>query len=410
MFQYSRQPSSVDLALKLVAEAYAVLSHYVAPRDSKGEFACIFFPTDPVCARLAMALMDQDWAISGDGKEMRGASKLFWTRTMTEMFTSGLCHPSHGGVGEVAAAAYLLFCGDVLRKDLDATYKTFSVPLSTYIQCLLQPADFYKPNMALGLERDGGRQDKEGTPQIAAEARVQRPQIGPPYSDAHVSFIQVTRNYIRFSVDDVFDQCFLQGLYLSGTAFYTNPLFHMFDLVASIKLSNRNSHSDVSFVPLLVSVSTKFDIATQRDALEAIKSILQRNQKKHGLGGMGLRLLLNQTKSDNDKPVDLLDPGDVTCLLDGVVVSKVVVVPHDDPFGITNMLSNVTFLGSTISEIQASHSFMYHHSLEQLASERLVHAGDVKNAHYLNEIREELLASRTKDSNAQIDSHGEHEA
>jgi hypothetical protein len=371
--------AKADIASSLVADGYAVLSHcfarqakYVALQDIVHESVSIFFPTDPVCARLAMALMDETWwAMSDEQKVVHGIGKSFWTKKMTEIFAKGQCRPSQGGFDELAAAAYLLFCGDVLRKRIDATYKTFSVPLSTYIECLVDPNAWCSQH----------------GPLVKLEAEDH------PYTEAHVSFIQVTRNDMCFKVDDFFDEGFLRDLYLSGSAFYCCPTFPMFDLVAGIKLSNSHTKQE-TFVPLLVSIATKADIITQEEALEKILYVLQRNKR----GGMGLRLLFEGMNPDDDcSTVALLSKEDVNCLLEGNHVSKALIVPHDDPFGVTNMLLESSLRGFGTSEVYASHSFLYKHSRDNVKSEHFVRKKDAKELEsYVDEMRMELLESRTK--------------
>ncbi len=52
-------------------------------------------------------------ASSPDGGNICGENKLFWTKKMSELFFStGLCLPLKGGLEELAAAFYLLSCGD----------------------------------------------------------------------------------------------------------------------------------------------------------------------------------------------------------------------------------------------------------------------------------------------------------
>jgi hypothetical protein len=371
--------TTLDVASNLVAKGYAVLSHYVSPVDGVGNrSASIFFPTDPVCARLAMAMMDETFTLSDDIKTVRGKDKRFWTRKLSEIFATGLCCPSQGGFGELAAAAYLLFCGDVLRKKIDETYETFSVPLSTYVECLLQPGDF------CGQER---------SPDIKVSC-TEEGEEGRQYTNAHVGFIQVTRNYARFSVDDVFDEGFLKDLYLSGSAFYVYPMFPIFDLVASIRLSN--NRNEMTYVPLLVSISNKKGIGTQSEALNRIGDVLKHSKK----GGMGLRLLFDQTNAEDQESVPIISTDDVDSLLKGKFVSKALAVPHDDPFGITEMLIDATLCGSGTSEVYASHTFLYTHSRKKLKSAELVRQREATEAEpYMDEMRIELLESRTKSPN-----------
>jgi hypothetical protein len=371
--------TTFDVASKLVANGYAVLSHYISPVLGVDSSACIFFPTDPVCARLAMAMMDGTFEMRYADKLVRGEDKRFWTRKLSEIFATGLCSPSQGDFGELATAAYLLFCGDVLRKKINETYNTFSVPLSTYIECLLQPKNF--------CGKDG-----------PLDAKVSHTKKGHQYANAHVGFVQVTRNYARFSVNDFFDEGFLKDLYLSGSAFYAYPLFPIFDLVASIRLSN--SKNEVTYVPLLVSISTKMDIGTQNEALDRIHGVLKRNKR----GGMGLRLLFDQSNSKNNEFVPTLSTDDVDSLLKGEFVSKALIVPHDDPFGVTEMLIDATLCGSGKSEVYASHNFLYHHSRENCKSAKLVRDKDEQEAEpYMDEMRIELLKSRTKSPNDGLD-------
>jgi hypothetical protein len=387
------QPS-VKVSTELVANGYAVLSHYVIPkgRDETG-MACICFPTDPVCARLAMAMMDQHWTVTGNNTKttVRGKEKRFWTNKMTELLSTGFCRPSRGGLVELAAASYLLFCGDVLRKRIDQNYKTFSVPLLNFVECLLKPNDFYEQNEKL----------EEKAPHLPD---------GCQFTEARVSFIQVTRNYIRFSVEHFFHQAFLRGLYQSGTVFYVYPLFPVFDFVASIKLSNSNGEEH--YVPMLVSIATDMAIGTQNDWLELMQNAVngykgteEATQKgaqlyagkeeedekykdneyvhKRGKGDVeskkaifGLRLAFDRLERGNKGSAHLLTVDDVVRLLHGEAVAKVLIVSKDDPFGIMDMLVDATLCGSEASEVYAAHSFVYNHAVEDIPSEDLVRTSE----------------------------------
>jgi hypothetical protein len=449
--------TSAKVAAELVAKGYAVLSHYVAPQTSQEEAglegvgrACIFFPTDPVCARLAMALMDEDGKVTYDAphKWVQGEGKQFWTKKMSEIFSTGLCRPSQGDLGELAAAAYMLFCGDILRKKIDKDYRTFSVPLATFIECLLKPNDF-------------------NSPEEKPESKEKSVPKGCRYTDAHVNFIQVTRNYMRFSIEDCFHQDFLRDLYRSGSSFYAYPLCPVFDFVASIRLSNADEET---FVPLFVSTSTEMEIGTQEEWLETIQRALEgrrgpiemevesarksiaidREAKRSsakgpqkastqarlkrggtafqernanaksppkadvqsgaavstGTGGakilkqtaaMGLRLLFDRSPTGYNGSAKLISTDDVGRLLKGEIVSKVLIVPKDDPFGIIDMLVDSTLCGSEESELYSSHSFVFNHGLKAVTSNALVRKTNAKRAaDYLTDMRVEMLKSRRK--------------
>ncbi len=88
--------ASASLASDLVAKGYAILSHYAVPTSQQphNNFARLSFATDPICARLGMCLMDEDWSLSTAAKSIRGQSKKFWVEAMSKIFTQGLCLPN----------------------------------------------------------------------------------------------------------------------------------------------------------------------------------------------------------------------------------------------------------------------------------------------------------------------------
>jgi hypothetical protein len=104
--------TSTDVASRLVSRGYA--SQPCRFSDSK--VAQICYHPDPVCARLAMAMMDENWKVNAKGSAVSGRSKQWWVERAVATFLSGLCRPDKGNAGEVFAALYLLFCGDLLRK------------------------------------------------------------------------------------------------------------------------------------------------------------------------------------------------------------------------------------------------------------------------------------------------------
>jgi hypothetical protein len=326
-------PTSVLLSSELLSRGYAMLTHYAVP-ESKTQpdrhIARISFPTDPVCARLAMAMMDEDWSISSEGIGFKGMSKKSWISKMGEIFSTGLCLPNRGDLGDLAAAIYMLFCGDLLRKRIDASYNTFSVPLTDFIDCLAQP--------------------QHHNPQ--AKSTLQSTQECPsPYIHAHVSFIQVVRNYMRFSIDGLEYAEILKNMYSSGCAFYTHPLCKTYDMVASIRLTAHDN--TFRYVPLLVSISTERTSKSQMKELLLMEKVL----KDASTIGLCIRLLFGTSKVYG-KSDDLLSARDVNTLLNGSIVSKVVVVPEKDPFDIVNLLLEITSSGPVKNEIYSSQYFL----------------------------------------------------
>ncbi len=429
--------TTVDVASDLVAKGYAVLSHYDRSKDAKGGVDRIYFPTDPVCARLAMCLMDGDWTLPSPGGDIWGKNKLFWTRKMSEIFSTGLCLPFKGDLGELAAAFYLLSCGDVIRKRIDRDYRTFSVPLSKFVQLLLNP----------------------NTDAVDEEADTSSFH----YTDAHVSFIQVVRNYIRFPQKDLGDQGFLEQLYMSGTAFYCYPNCVGYDLVASIRLSNAN---EVIYVPLFVSMSTKPDIS--KDKMSKLRDAMKNTTDTTTTFGMGIRLVFGENKkpaiyqnvsetsqipseeiqtaagenllpprdmpitaegkqalaagaqmhaeenkaksTGKEAPVEkktiiteniLLTKDDVKSLLQRKSVVKVVFVPPNDPFGVTDLLET-TSCGPVKSEVTSSHSFLFCHSKEKVSSSSLLRCDPKKDdLMFLEALRAALLNAKSNSAGSE---------
>jgi hypothetical protein len=316
-----------------VAKGYAWLTHYDDSLNDDSQegyptVARMCFKTDPVPARLAMCLMDEDWSIAGEHRKFQGKDKRFWTGKICEIFSTGLCVPNQGNLGEIAGACYLLFCGDLLRKRLDPSYKTFSVPLDDYVACLTQ-------QNLVDSSTDGNV-----PPFKHRELR---------YAEAHVSFIQVVRNYMRFPLQELARLGVLKDMYTAGVAYYSYPLCPVFDMVASIRLTKTDK--TFCYVPLLVSISTGKNSIKSSENLKEMTQML----KDAGTVGMGIRLVFNDPHS---KPTELLAKKDVNSLLSGQIVTKVLVVPGNDQFGIVQLLLDTLSDGPVTNEIDSSDYFL----------------------------------------------------
>eukprot|EP00529_Nitzschia_sp_RCC80_P017798 CAMPEP_0113460412 /NCGR_PEP_ID=MMETSP0014_2-20120614/10974_1 /TAXON_ID=2857 /ORGANISM="Nitzschia sp." /LENGTH=848 /DNA_ID=CAMNT_0000352065 /DNA_START=76 /DNA_END=2619 /DNA_ORIENTATION=- /assembly_acc=CAM_ASM_000159 len=110
-------PTSAPIVSDLVSKGYAHLTYYehggVEGIPNRASFA--FLP-DPVCARIAMCLMDNDFKFTTDGTgsnsakiepELHGATKKEMAKMMGSIFSQGVCQPAKGDFGEVASALYL---------------------------------------------------------------------------------------------------------------------------------------------------------------------------------------------------------------------------------------------------------------------------------------------------------------
>jgi len=155
------------LASTVVARGYACLTHLSAD-NFDGHVADIRFFTDPVCSRLAMSMMLDGVQLVDDDKGKSGKHPSFWMKKATDIFSHGMCCPHRGDIGEVVCSLYLLFCGDLIRHNINAELAQFSVPLATWISLL----------------RD---------PKLCVKEKDEDPNVS-------VNFIQVCRNYLRHSL------------------------------------------------------------------------------------------------------------------------------------------------------------------------------------------------------------------
>jgi hypothetical protein len=121
--------TSFVVSSDLVSQAYAHLVDFQMYEDGtvSSSVARITFMPDPVCAALAMGLMQEGWAMDNGSGKVTGKSPRFWSTKAIEIMKSGFCLPERGNFGEIMAALYMLFSGDVLRYRKDPTMRSCSV-------------------------------------------------------------------------------------------------------------------------------------------------------------------------------------------------------------------------------------------------------------------------------------------
>jgi hypothetical protein len=224
--------TSWELSSTLVSQSYAHLVQFQLDDESGNvnqAMARITFMSDPVCAALAMGLMHEGWILkknNDDGVAMplTGETKQFWSQQAMELLKSNLCYSEKGDYGEIMAALYMLFCGDVLRYDTDKSLRSFSVSLTEWYTQMRNNKNIMeeKPKAA-----------NSGTQQLHME----------------VNFIQVCRNYLRSHSWRT--QKALAFMYESATATYLHQNCTEIDLVASIRVMRDGK---AFFHPLLVKV------------------------------------------------------------------------------------------------------------------------------------------------------------
>jgi hypothetical protein len=401
--------TSTETASRLVSKGYANLVGF-----SDNHLAQICHHPDPVCARLAMAMMDEDWKMNVKDCVVSGKSKHWWVERAAASFSSGLCKPDKGDAGEVFAALYLLFCGDLIRKEtapgtfaeyetlylpseptkeskqpdfaslesmeepnqLDSafleqmkesklpgiarlvkvpSYRHFSVPLDSWVANLISPST---------EEKLRNKSRKEPT-----EPETSPSQSNPPLEAAQVatapsvSFIQVYRNYLRQFKDYNFvaSQSLLEHLYKSGTAFYTYPCCPAFDIIASIQYMHNN---EFHYAPLLISVKARNSFYPCE--AEANCCVMEDGLIKTGCFRALCIVMVMAATNVSEYGSRLLKKEDIEDLFAAgkkkMVMAKVLPVRNDDAFGISQTIIEATSDGQQMSEILASHHSIIPHA------------------------------------------------
>ncbi len=190
--------TSFVVSSELVSQAYAHLVHF-HPDNSGGTkkaVARIAFMPDPVCAALAMGMMNEHWVLTNtQGVDpIAGKEKNFWSEKAMELLSSGLCLPEKDSPGEIMVALYMLFCGDLLRYSQDKTLRHFSIPLQEWFGRLKNPKENTQP-MSSSAQMTVTREDQ--IPQTSTKEESSQKRKRVPSQRIEVNFIQVCRNYFR---------------------------------------------------------------------------------------------------------------------------------------------------------------------------------------------------------------------
>jgi len=253
--------TSLKLTSDLVARGYANLTGFTV-ESGIAQLACL---PDPVCARIAMCMMDGDFkkTLSTVGSSraviIRGREKHWWTEKLKEIFSNGIVSPEKGDFGEVMVALYMLFCGDVLRKklmeDKDPKPSPTSIseggthdPKIIIDDSLFRRYDYFSVSLDEWLYtlNSGGKLPSSTATQENCNGRVS------------VGFIQVCRNSLRSygaSWESLFESAYLEYIYKSGTAFYVYPGCPVIDLVIPLRLeTTTDGITDIGYAPMFVSI------------------------------------------------------------------------------------------------------------------------------------------------------------
>jgi hypothetical protein len=338
--------TTAPMVSSLVAHGYANLTHFqFLPEQGEGVIVQHCHFPDPVLAHAAMTIMDEDH------KKM----KKTWSQRAMTIFSRGLCTSEKGDFGEIAAALYMLFSGDSIRKEIDPNLKTFAVPLQEWLNKM----------EATPIIRNGGSTHEEGKT---------------------VSFIQFCRSYIRMDAGKIALQgTFLDELHQAAYGIYLHPGAEACDILAAVscnpstecamEIDSPNEDEKVtggqktSCQALLVSVKNRkeFTLTMMGKAIsEMMKQLL-------GTGGVCLLILLGLDNADGPLTEDgaaivaaqinlQLKPQNTRSLQnkqrssDGSSISSyVVIVKEEDEYGVGTMLRCPASPGGERAEIYSSH-------------------------------------------------------
>jgi len=279
--------TNTSVVSDLVSKGYAHLTYFRSKSGSDSgipSLASFTCAPDPVCARIAMCLMDQSFSIEGDSVDSEstksrlaivGASKTDVVSTMGKIFSSGLCLPAKGDVGEIAIALYLLFCGDILRarmnQGLSRCYHVLSVDFSSWMKLVW-----------------GG-----GEAELDAALRHD-----DPWEGLQVNCIQFFRYSIQSSLEEMEKDTFLESLYLKGCGIYCPTNFEAIDHALSC-LDSKNTNQN-GYVGLYIS-GKNYAYLSPQDAVDYLLKSYKTMKKKGISKGLLLLGIVGQDRNTSDR-------------------------------------------------------------------------------------------------------------
>jgi len=299
-------------------------------------WAHLTFMPDPLCATLAMRYMDVEWNKWG----FQGRDGKFWVEQAEKAFSTKLCLPEKGDVGEIFAALYMLLCGDILRKEEDKKKEKEkgSNQISASFSVLID--DWF------GLLKTGGKAKNADADKTTHTGK-----------DKHVtiSFVQVCRN--DFRSNSFGKKKVLQRMYMSGLASYAYKNCKAIDIASSIKVVH---DSEISYHPLLISVKNwvtvwKSDVSSWLSSLKKFVEEMRPNDKEVP-AALCLIILLGCSNPPDMQGGELSD--DKLDPFPDQDVYRLVTVPEQDEFGISNAIHKLGMV-SEDCEIYSSHGFLY---------------------------------------------------
>ena len=335
---------SYEFVAKAISEGYGYLVHLRGDNDAKNcsfGTAKIAFPPDPVCAALAMGLMQDSWSLSKPGFDKTdtivGATPQFWVQKASAVFEQQLCMPNRDDAGEVLAALYMLLCGDELRKGVDPCMRKFEINLCSWLKSLVvmavsnkrdQPGDPPKEKDAAKTEaRRPSRMTKEPTNIKTPTATDPSADVLDPASSAglKLNFIQVVRNHFRSH--SWFFQNYLKFMYDTAVACFVFGGCPAMDLVFAIRDATTKKYH-----PAFVSIKCWDTIghADMENTVDTMKAYLEDYRDDSATKALCILLVIGS------QHVGTPPQGEGKFPMDDAFVT--VVVPEKDKFGVTDAI------------------------------------------------------------------------
>jgi len=239
-----------------------------------------------------------------------------WSEKAIKIYSSALCRPQKGAFGEVAAAFYMLACGDEMRYEQSPDLTQLSVPIEKWI---------------------GRLQQRKGADcKTSVKAGAPKPSV---------NFIQVCRNHLHHSLKEIQDSGLLRHWYLAGRASYAYATCEAYDIVVPLQYTLDGA---LHYCPMLVSVKNRvaFSPKQRQAAIEAMKKVFEGADIETGVCVL-LLICLDEPFSESFS----------TLQFSHHTVSTVVIeVPKEEDFGATNLALCSTCGGGNESEVMVSHS------------------------------------------------------
>lgn len=366
--------NSFDTLSTLVSSGYACLVDFQQQESDKSTpVARLTFMPDPLCATLAMRFMDDKW----NDSVVMGRCRKFWVEQARKAFSTNLCLPEKGDAGEIFAALYMLFCGDILRKEANTSLATFSVSLDEWFKLLknggrralssslpsinerVDGIAVLTENLISKVESPSSKEDAEINPGISTATRSSaKRQKGS--QDAQtvctVSFVQICRN--DFRANSFCKESVLKHRFLAGLATYTYKNCKAIDIAASIRVV-RNSQP--TYHPLLISVKnwakvTKGDVVGWLSSIMALLREMRQFESSSPPPSAVCLVILLGCNNPPQMNGDNLDSESLE-RFPSEDVYRLVLVPKDDDFGVSEAIGQLG-VASERPEIYSSHGFI----------------------------------------------------